>query len=78
VSTKDENRVSPPPGERSKHSFDERPIPDAVLGIFLVALATALVLGYLLLNKMVQISQQEDCMLGHRGNCAATAAPSTR
>jgi hypothetical protein len=29
------------------------------------------VLGYLLLNKMVDISRQEDCALAHRTNCAA-------
>jgi hypothetical protein len=78
VSTKDESSTSAPPGEPSKHRFDERPIPDALLAIFLSVLAIALVLGYLFLNKMVDISRQDDCLLGHRGNCAATASPSTR
>jgi hypothetical protein len=78
VSTKDESGASAPPGEPSKRGFDERPIPDALLAIFLGVLATALVLGYLFLNKMIDISRQEDCLLGHRGNCAATAPPSRR
>ena len=52
------------------------PIPDAALALFLVVLAAALVLGYLLLNKMLDISQQEDCMLAHRKNCAAIELPS--
>jgi hypothetical protein len=78
VSTKDQSSTPAPPRKPSKHGFDERPIPDALLGIFLAILATALVLGYLFLNKMVDISRQEDCLLGHRGNCAATASPSTR
>jgi hypothetical protein len=78
MSTKDESGASAPSGEPSNRSFDERPIPDAVLAIFLAVLAAALVLGYLLLNKMVEISHQEDCMLGHRGNCAASETPSTR
>jgi hypothetical protein len=50
---------------------DSRPIPDSGLAIFLAILAVALVLGYLFLNKMVDISRQEDCMLAHRANCAA-------
>ena len=78
MSSKDDSGAPAPPVKPSKHSFDERPIPDALLGVFLAVLATALVLGYLFLNKMVDISQQEDCLLGHRGNCAATASPSTR
>ena len=76
--TKDESRAPAPPVKPPKHGFDERPIPDRLLAIFLGVLAMALVLGYLFLNKMVDISRQEDCLLGHRGNCAATASPSTR
>jgi hypothetical protein len=48
------------------------------LAIFLAGLAAALLLGYLFLNKMVDISRQEDCMLAHRNNCAATELPSDR
>jgi hypothetical protein len=63
----------PTPGEPPdrNHDLDTRPIPDSVLAIFLAILAVALVLGYLLLNKMVDISRQEDCALAHRTNCAA-------
>lgn len=32
-------------------------------------LAVALVLGWLLLNKLLDISQEEDCALAHRYNC---------
>jgi hypothetical protein len=38
-------------------------------------LALALVLGYLFLNKLVQISQEEDCGLAHRRNCGAVESP---
>jgi hypothetical protein len=51
-------------------------ISDAALALFLVGLAAALVLGYLFLNKMLDISQQEDCMLAHRKDCAAIELPS--
>ena len=67
-----------PSGKPSNRSYDERPIPDALLAIFLVALATALVLGYLFLNKLVAISQEDDCILGHRPNCASTQSPPAR
>jgi hypothetical protein len=49
-----------------------------MLTIFLAALAAALVLGYLLLNKLVDISRQEDCMLSRSKSCAAIELPSSR
>jgi hypothetical protein len=78
VSPKDESGRPSPSGAPSNRSYDARPIPDTVLAIFLVVLAAALVLGYLFLNKMVEISHQEDCMLGHRGNCAPIEQPADR
>ena len=80
MSSEHQSGGSEPPGEPSDRSNDDssRPIPDGVLAIILAILAVALVLGYLFLNKMVAISQEEDCILGHRGNCAATVSPSTR
>jgi hypothetical protein len=33
------------------------------------------VLGYLLLSKLVNISQEEDCALAHRYNCGAVEVP---
>jgi len=49
-----------------------------MLAIFFAGLFAALVLGYLFLNKLVDISHQEDCMLSHAKNCAATELPSRR
>jgi hypothetical protein len=43
--------------------------------MYVVALAIALVLGYLFLSKLVDISQEEDCALAHRRNCGASANP---
>jgi hypothetical protein len=43
--------------------------------IVLAALAVALVLGYLLLNKLIDISREEDCALAHRYNCGAVEVP---
>jgi len=52
--------------------------PTACWQFFFAALFAALVLGYLFLNKLVDISHQEDCMLSHAKNCAATELPSRR
>ena len=41
-----------------------------------VALAAALVLGYLLLSKLADMSQEEDCALAHRRNCGASEVSS--
>ena len=46
--------------------------------MFFAVLAIALVLGYLLLNKLADISQEEDCALAHRKNCGASEMPSNR
>jgi len=47
------------------------PIPGPVLALILALLAAALVLGYLLVNKLADISRDEDCALARRKNCAA-------
>ncbi len=41
-------------------------------------LAVALVLGYLLLSKLIDISQEEDCALAHRYNCGAVEVPRSK
>ena len=43
--------------------------------IVFAGLTLALVLGYLLLNKLIDISQEEDCALAHRYNCGAVEVP---
>ncbi len=43
--------------------------------IVFASLAAALLLGYLLLNKLVDMSQEEDCALAHRYNCGAVEVP---
>jgi hypothetical protein len=58
------------PTERS-HDEASRPVSDARLAIFLAALAAVLVLGYLFLNRLADISRQEDCMLSRSRSCAA-------
>jgi hypothetical protein len=45
------------------------------LAIVFAGITIALVLGYLLLNKLVNISQEEDCALAHRYNCGAVEVP---
>ena len=52
-----------------------RPVSNRGLAIFFAMLISALVLGYLFLNKLADISQEEDCALGNRYNCGAVVAP---
>jgi hypothetical protein len=70
--------LSEHPGGRSESSGEPphrndgagpRPVSDRGLAVFLVALAVALVLGYLFVNKLADMSHQEDCALAHRHNC---------
>jgi hypothetical protein len=75
---KDESGAPAPSVEPSHRGYDSRPIPDRLLAIFLAVLVVALVLGYLFLNKLVDIASQEDCALAHRKNCAASEMPSDR
>jgi hypothetical protein len=75
---KDDSGAPAPSGEPSHRGYDSRPIPDRLLAIFLAALVLAMVLGYLFLNKLVDISVEEDCALAHRKNCAASEIPSGR
>ena len=80
MSTRGKSGGAAAPGEPPDHGNDPnlRPVSDAMLAIFLAALAISLVLGYLFLNKLVDISRQEDCMLSRSRNCAAIDLPSAR
>jgi hypothetical protein len=80
MATKDRSGGAAPSGEPPGrgNGRDSRPVSDAVLAIFIAALTIALVLGYLFLNKLVDISRQEDCMLSRGKNCAAIELPSDR
>jgi hypothetical protein len=73
MSTKDQGSGVAPSGEPPGrgNDRDSRPVPDAMLAMFFAALAITVVLGYLFLNRLVDISRQEDCMLSRSRNCAA-------
>jgi hypothetical protein len=77
VSGTKENDV---PRTTSEHrdEANHQPISDRRVAMFFVALAIALGLGYLLLSKLSDISQEEDCALAHRKNCGASEMPSSR
>jgi hypothetical protein len=62
-------RQSGPPPRLQEH--EAPPVSNAMLGIILVAVAAALVFGYLFLSKLIDISRHEDCMLAHNKTCAA-------
>jgi hypothetical protein len=48
------------------------------LVIVFAAIAMALVFGYLFVNKLADMSREEDCALAHRYNCGAVEVPSSR
>jgi hypothetical protein len=58
-----------PPGDPPNRVDDETPpLRGGVLVMIPIILAVVLVLGYLFVNKMADISQEEDCALAHRNN----------
>jgi hypothetical protein len=63
------------PAEPGKPAEASQYLSTRGLLIVFAGLALALVLGYLLLNKLIDISQEEDCALGHRYNCGAVEVP---
>jgi hypothetical protein len=75
---KDERGPPVPSVEPPHRGYDSRPIPDRLLAMFLAVLVVALVVGYLFVNKLAEISSEEDCALAHRKNCAAVDVPSDR
>jgi hypothetical protein len=71
LTIEDKSHRSEPSGDPANGGNDGEPPPisDGVLALFLAGLAVALVLGYFFVNKMADISHQEDCVLAHRRNC---------
>jgi hypothetical protein len=79
VSKKKQGGGSQPSEPADRGIYDEtQPVSNQMLAIFFAALAVALVLGYFFLNKLADISRQEDCMLSRAKNCAAIELPSNR
>ena len=78
--SKEHRSGGPASGEPAGRDLQEepRPVSNRMLAIFFAALAAALVLGYIFLNKLADISREEDCMLSRAKNCAATELPSNR
>ena len=73
---KHDNR-RPTPSSAPPRIGDEGSPPLSSRGLAIVfgALAIALVVGYLFVNKLVDMSQEEDCALAHRYNCGAVEVP---
>jgi hypothetical protein len=72
MSSDDEDRHSRMPPIDDDDETVPRAVSDRRVALFFVALAAALVLGYLLLSKLADMSQEEDCALAHRRNCGAS------
>ena len=72
MSDKESNIGKPP---KRRHGNATPPVSDRGVTIFFAMLIAAIVLGYLLVNKLADMSQEEDCALGNRYNCGAVVAP---
>jgi hypothetical protein len=66
---------TPPPTSAGAGHEGAQHLSTRGLLIVFASLAAALVLGYLLLNKLVEMSQEEDCAMAHRYNCGAVEVP---
>ena len=64
-----------PPGE-GPEGDDDQGTPGFVILLSFAVIAVVCVGGYLLLNKLIDISRQEDCLLAGRRNCAPIVLPS--
>ncbi|MDR3466253.1 MAG: hypothetical protein P4M07_09955 [Xanthobacteraceae bacterium] len=62
--------------EAAEHT--QGPLTDKAVAVILAALAVLLVLGYLFVSKLMDISQEEDCMLAQRRDCAGAGVPLER
>lgn len=74
MSDPDQNKIANEPPSRRNEDTTRR-VSDRGVAIFFTMLLAALVLGYLFLNKLADMSQEEDCALGNRYNCGAVVAP---
>jgi hypothetical protein len=74
--TKDESGGRAPP--RNRDRGDAHGLSDLGVLISLVILGLVCVGGYFLLMKLVEISRQEDCLLGGGRSCVRLQLPSNR
>ena len=73
----DENTNRYQSGKRDNNDGEPTLSPLAIL-VILVTIALVCVGGYFLLMKLIDVSQQEDCFLAGRRNCAPIEVPSRR
>ena len=64
----DETRDGVPPGKPA-NSGGEQTLSGREILIVLALVALAVAGGYFLVMKMIDVSQQEDCVLAQRRNC---------
>jgi hypothetical protein len=77
VQMPDENTNRSRSAKPSDGDGEETLSPLAIL-VILVTIALVCVGGYFLLMKLIDVSQQEDCVLAGRRNCAPIEVPSSR
>jgi hypothetical protein len=71
----DARNFDPPPN--GPHGRDSGP-PALAIALVLGTMAVALVAGYFLVMKLVDMSRTEDCLMSGRRNCAPVEMPMRR
>ena len=56
----------------------DQTLPARFILVIMVVLALVCVAGYFFLMKLIDISREEDCLLGGRRSCAAITVPNGR
>jgi len=54
---------------------EDRGPPTSAVLVVLILIAAACFAGYFLLNKLIDISRDDDCLLAHRSDCGAIPVP---
>ena len=63
---------------KPRNGAGEQPLSPLAILVILVTIGLVCVGGYFLLMKLIDVSRQEDCLLGGRRNCVPIEVPSSR
>jgi hypothetical protein len=63
---------------KPRNGAGEQPLSPPAILVILVTIGLVCVGGYFLLMKLIDVSRQDDCLLGGRRNCAPIEVPSSR
>jgi hypothetical protein len=71
----DSNRPFPSREPQDVRSAGGRVPSNSAILIVLILIGIASLAGYFLLEKLIDVSREDDCLLAHRYNCGAVEVP---